>query len=144
MRVILNIGLNAPTVTKPRTEPGYSTGFRRLSRSMAEAIEAFGPCYFELAGRKHGQEPTLVVACNTKHKTIDGVHAAIDVLSSVLNQDRIAFVVDGTGYLSGPAAVEWGEFNNAFFFYPRGECTVSGHHPIHRGLQSHCRPCGGA
>lgn len=119
MRVVMNIGLNEPTYSQPSTDPKFSTGFRRMARTLAEVIDRFGAAYFELHGRKHGQEPTLVVVCDTKHQHVDGLHAAVDTLASMLNQDCIAFIADGVGDLAGPKAAEWQPFNPSCFIYPK-------------------------
>lgn len=119
MRVVMNIGLDEPTYSKPSTDPKFSTGFRRMARTLTEVIDRFESAYFELHGRKHGQEPTLVVVCYTKHQHVDDLHAAVDTLASVLNQDCIAFIADGAGYLAGPRAAEWQPFNYSWFIHPK-------------------------
>lgn len=119
MRVLMNIWLDEPTYSKPSTDPKFSTGFRRMAWTFTAVMDSFDSAYFELHGRKYGQKPTLVVVCDTKHQHVDGLHAAVDTLASMLNQDCIAFIADGVGALAGPKAAECQPFNPSCFIHPK-------------------------
>jgi hypothetical protein len=114
MKVILNIGLNGPTYI---TDPQKRTRDARLQQAVAQLLEV-GPAYFEVHNRQHGKEPTLVAVIETKHKTHDGLHAWVDVLSSALGQDCIAFATADYHDLAGPMAVRWLPFCHSAFIYP--------------------------
>lgn len=99
----LNIGL----VAQGRPYPA--------ERALA-ALRAAGAVVSMSTVVQSDTEPTLVVVCDVNPYMIQGVSMALD-------QDCIAVWNGETrqGWLSGPRADAWGDFNPDLFFVPNGK-----------------------
>lgn len=62
-------------------------------------------------------ETTYVITADEFNDWLDvGHEAAVNAVCLALRQDAIAYTVDGTGYLIGPKAEDWGgAFNQDYF-----------------------------
>ena len=106
MSLTLNIGLQVGTI-----EP-----HGQLVHSIKFLAELFEPSALRTEVRQSATERTLVVELDTKVCCLEN---RVHTLCLALNQDAIAWSLDGIGFLTGPKAADWGgSFNPEFFLSP--------------------------
>lgn len=121
MRIILNIGLNV----SPALAPGHVEGYQLLPDLVVVAARNELPAAVVVKAEQHDSdsEPTMVVELDVLKMQTTGRYA-VDVfqLAELLQQDAIAAYVPGldSGFLAGPRAAEWGEFDRKRFIMPGG------------------------
>ena len=99
----INIGLAVPGQYEPMP---FGVAYSAMIRAVGHA-----PC--NLTQAQSNTEPTLVARFSQPARANLG---DVYKLAEELGQDCIAVLdYDGTGYLVGPRAKEWGEFNPAYF-----------------------------
>ena len=107
--MILNIGKNYP-------------GGTLTDEEIKTAIKLFIPAIFRWVTINSFQtfnsdtEPTAVVKILEPFR-VDAIYA----LAVALKQEAIAVLSEGKGYMIGPQAEKWGDFNPEFFIMPNGE-----------------------
>lgn len=110
MDLILNIGLNS------RTNGNIGTG-----TVIREVISCFGAAAVTF---KHSDTELTCIACVSVNPDLrfDNLENRIHALARLLGQECIAAWVPFSqrGFLIGPNAKAWGEFNPAFFILPDG------------------------
>lgn len=114
MTVIINIGLKASTRI-PEQDRLHEADI--LAALPQEFVKRYGVI------RESATERTLVVkafpgyvfSSGNGTTRVDWWTGRLYWLAVKTQQDCIAFTIDGKGYLVGPAAHLWGEFNPDFF-----------------------------
>ena len=102
----LNIGLNV----------GDSVPPGQLGRTIAALAHAFDPLFLRTELQSSATEQTLVVELGTDALTIP---ARVFSLCEELDQDAIAYTVNGYGLLTGPKSANWGDsFDSSLFLSP--------------------------
>ena len=113
----LNVGLK-PSVKTTRTAP-------ITRREVLAAIRGAGFFVQSYEEVQSATEPTAVVKIGSgwPHSTIE--HGRFYNVAAALSQDCIAVVDDenGHGWLLGPNADDWGEFNADYFVFPSATGT---------------------
>lgn len=85
--------------------------------TLADTLQALSGAGFIVDDGRLGQsttEPTAIVTVRltpTPHHVLGAAYLAC----GVLKQDCIAVKLAGTGFIVGPNAIKWGEFNPAYF-----------------------------
>lgn len=117
--VILNIGLD-----DSESQPPSMTREQRLAMALGrlQRYAAHGAVTMRLA--QSDTEPTLVVQFYCTLHAIGQIRSTVFELACELGQEAIAVVVDGDGYLIGPAAESWGAFDPGRFIMPHTNADV--------------------
>lgn len=104
MTILLNIGLNTPS-----GDPVASLGMERIYEA-GKLLETFRK---RVALHVSDTEETLVVECESEF----GMRQNVEKLCELLDQDCIAVMCGSKerGWLIGPRAHEWGEFDPTKF-----------------------------
>lgn len=104
--LILNIGLAV----------GNDVPAGQLVKSLKYVVELFIPTELRTEIRQSASEPTLVVELETFAILLND---RLDLLARALDQDAVAGLLNGEGFLIGPKAADWGgAFNPEFFVEP--------------------------
>lgn len=114
-RITLNIGL--------------VTYNRKDTITTAQAVEACNHAGIKLLPPTEcKQSETEVTLCSVaEYDGDDCIHATIYNLALVLQQGCIAWIDGGgIGHLTGPQAAQWGNFNRAYFLFPKKAFDVTG------------------
>lgn len=115
LTAILNIGLARSThESVPRQPSGLAVG-NVLDVLIAAQLN---PTAWRVADS--ATEATLIVRVQMNdddwfNTTTEALQDALQDVCRLLDQDAIAGTVKGVGFLTGPRAEAWGEFNPAFF-----------------------------
>ena len=110
MKAVLNIGRGIER-----------NGQRVRVMSVAEVVAALEKRVGEIISihaHQSASEPTLVVVMDAA--TEAAASKAVRELCADLEQDAIAYTLDGKGHMDGPRAAAWGPFNPAYFINPDG------------------------
>lgn len=111
LTIILNIGLNA--AGSDRKAPGA------FGKAVSAAAVYFAAETIRAEQQQSASEPTAVIEIQALPHNLLPLEYIAEQACKLLNQDCIAFTVDGAGYLLGPKAAEWGGvFNPEFFLLP--------------------------
>lgn len=104
-KVVLNIGRSVE-----------SNGQRVHLHTVADVVSALEARVAELIAfqcKTSSTEPTVVAVVETADART--ARKVVLDLCKVLQQDAIAYRVDGKGKMAGPRAAAWGPFNPAYF-----------------------------
>lgn len=126
MRIILNIGLNVA----PAYAPNGAENYQLLPDLAALAARAGFPAAVLRSANlyKSASEPTAVLELDVADVTDARLTLYAYDVAEVLAQDAVAVYVPGrrAGFLGGPRAESWGEFNPDYFLMPDGR-TLAEH-----------------
>jgi len=111
LTIIINIGLfNAGS---DRKAPGA------FGKAVSAAAVYFAAEAIRAEQQESASEPTAVIEIQALPHNLLALEYIADNICKLLNQDCIAFTVDGTGHLLGPKAADWGgKFNPEYFLLP--------------------------
>lgn len=111
LTIIINIGLfNAGS---DRKAPGA------FGKAVSAAAVYFAAEAIRAEQQESASEPTAVIEIQALPHNLLALEYIADNICKLLNQDCIAFTVDGTGHLLGPKAADWGgKFNPQYFLTP--------------------------
>ena len=111
LTIILNIGLHS--AGSDRKAPGA------FGKAVSAAAVYFAAETIRAEQQQSASEPTAVIELTAEPQNLLALEYIADNLCKLLNQDCIAFTVDGQGYLLGPKAADWGgKFNPEYFLTP--------------------------
>lgn len=145
IEIILNVGLDGV----PVNGESYTNGVRnphRVEQLMAvvQATRQAGFAIIEAKLLQSDTEPTAVMRVTRAHSDLSHTRDAVFRLAQALNQEAIAAYSagHGQGWLLGPGAHNWGDFNPAFFIMPDGKrlaqpAVYEGHLADGSGIQKH-------
>lgn len=106
MKIEINIGLT--------TDTGLAISSTNAGRRLCEFLPQLVVTNVDV--RASSTELTLIVEGTIEHISFADLESAIYRLAGLLFQDCIAFRIDGQhGYLIGPNAEAWGDFDPAEF-----------------------------
>lgn len=106
----MNIEINIGLLTNTGLAISATNAGRRLCEFLPQLVVG------NLDVRESSTERTLIVEGTIEHISFADLEGAIYVLAGLLWQDAIAFRIDGKhGYLVGPNAEAWGDFDPAEF-----------------------------
>lgn len=118
-RVTLNVGLVPGDVTKRLSPVSASLHNEndRLDVAARWAIEKLaGPVFVHRVPGNEDHEPFVILAGGWREDRLDPLRAEVYRLAAYLDQDCIAFVLDGhAGELQGPHPSAWEPFRHELF-----------------------------